>query len=157
MLIPPGTTALALRPFQTPLAVDLDQLAGGDPQRELDADLLVHVSRDAVELRPVALGRPHRLEPVGAALDDVRDAAEGLDVVDDRRLPECPFDRRERRLDPGPAALALEALDQPGLLAADVRPGAPVNIDLKVEARPIDVLPEVSRRPGLGDRRFQDA
>ena len=160
MLIPPGTAALAFRPFQTPAGVLVDQLAAGDAQRQLDADLLVDVPRDAVELRPVALGRADRLEPVGPALDDVRDAAERLDVVDDRRLAERPLDRRERRLDPRPAPLPFEALDQPGLLAADVRPGPPVAVDLQVEARPVDVLAQVPRRasprrspaPGSGRR-----
>ena len=155
MLIPPGTAAFAFRPFQTPCGVDVDQLAAGDAQRQLDADLLVDVPRDGVELRAVALGRADRLEPVGPPLDDVGDAAEGLDVVDDRRLAERPLDRRERRLDPGPAPLPLEALDQPGLLAADVRPGPPVQPDLEVEARAVDVLAQVPRRPGLGDRALR--
>ena len=117
---------LGLAALPDAAGVLVDQLAAGDAQRQLDADLLVHVPRDAVELRPVALGRADRLEPVGPALDDVRDAAEGLDVVDDRRLAERPLDRRERRLDPRPAPLPFQALDQARLLAADVRPGPAV-------------------------------
>ncbi len=45
MLIPPGTAAFAFRPFQTPPACLSIKLATGDAERQLDADLLVHVSR----------------------------------------------------------------------------------------------------------------
>ena len=41
-------------------------------------------------------------------------------------LPNAPTDGRERRLDARLAALPFEALDQPRLLAADVRAGAAV-------------------------------
>ncbi len=156
MLIPPGTAALAFRPFQTPPACSSIKRPARDAQRQLDADLLVHMTRDAIQLGTVALGRADRLEPVGPALDDVRDAAERLDVVDDRRLAERPLDRRERRLDSRPAALAFEALDQPGFLAADVRPRASMAVDFEVEARAVDVLAEVPGRASLGDRGFED-
>src|SRR5690606_9365625 len=111
----------------------------------LDANLLLDVPGDRVQLRPAAFGGADRLEPVGPAFDDVGDAAEGLDVVDDRRLAERPLDRRERRLDPRPAPLPLQALDQPGLLAADVGAGPAVDPNVQVEAAPINVLAQVSR------------
>ena len=57
----------------------------------------------------------------------------------------------------GPAALAFEALDQAGFLAADVRPGASVDVDIEAEIGPIDVLPQVPRRSGLGDGGFEAA
>ena len=150
-----GDDRLGLPPLPDAAGVDVDQLAGRDPQGQLDADLLVHVSGDAVQLGPVALGRAHRLEPINPPVQDVGDAAKGLDVVDHRRLAERPLDRRERRLDPGPAALAFEALDQARLLAADVGPGPPVDVDLDVEARPVHVPPQVAGGPGLGDRPLQ--
>ena len=53
-------------------------------------------------------------------------AGQRLDVVDDGRLAEGPFDGGERRLDARPGALAFQALDQAGLLAADVGAGAAV-------------------------------
>ena len=58
-----------------PAGVLVDQLARGDAQRQLDADLLVDVARDAVELRAVAFRRADRLEPVRASFDDMRHAA----------------------------------------------------------------------------------
>ena len=122
-----------LRPPALPhaAAVLVDQLAGGDAQRQLDAAGAVDVPADAVQLRAVAalvarivgVGRhADRFEPIDAALEDVRHATERFDVVDDRRLAEQAFDRGERRLDPRPGPLAFEAFDQAGLLAADVRP-----------------------------------
>ena len=59
----------------------------------------------------------YRFEPVRAALDDVLDASNGLDVVDHRRLVEDTFDGRKRRLDARPGALPFEALDQAGFFA----------------------------------------
>ena len=86
---------LGLAPLPDPAGVLVDQGAAGDPQRKLDADLLVHMARHAVQLGPVALGRADRLEPGRAPLDDMGNAAERLDVVDDRRLAERPLDGRE--------------------------------------------------------------
>jgi hypothetical protein len=63
--------------------------------------------------------------------------AERLDVVDDRRALVEAEDRREiRRLDPRIGPLALERLDEPGLLAADVGAGAAVDVDLAAVAVP---------------------
>ena len=42
---------LGLPPLPDAAGVLVDQGAAGDAQRQLDADLLVHVARDAVELR----------------------------------------------------------------------------------------------------------
>ena len=57
----------------------------------------------------------------------------------------------------GQPRLPFEALDQPGLLAADVRPCPAVQPDVEVEARAVDVLAQVPGGPGLGDRRLEDA
>src|SRR5262249_59933346 len=121
--------ALRLAAFPDAAAMLIDQLSHRDAQRQFDAARLVDVAADAIELRPVAAGvarvlwvgrHAHRLEPVCAAIHDVRDAGERLDVVDDRWLAESALDRRERRLDARPGALAFEAFDEAGFLAADV-------------------------------------
>ena len=104
MLSPPGTTALALRPFHTPPPNSSISCAAGDAQRGLVAAGPVDVAAEAVELRAEAAGvarivrlgrRAHRAEPADAAIDDVLHAGERLDVVDDGRLAEEPFDGRE--------------------------------------------------------------
>src|SRR5262249_32419740 len=137
-----GDAALRLAPLPDAAAVLVDQLAHGNAQRQLDAARLVDVAAEAVQLRAVAAGvarvlrvgrHAHRLEPVGPAVHDGRDAGQRLDVVDDGRLAEGPLDGGERRLDPRPRPLALQALDQPPLLAPDVRPRAAVPEALDVQ------------------------
>ena len=91
--------------------------------------------------RIVRIGRhADRLEPLDAALEDVRHAAERFDVVDDRRLAERAFDGGKRRLDPRPGPLAFEAFDQARLFAADVRARPAVQVDVEIEARAENVL-----------------
>ena len=55
----------------------------------------------------------------------------------------------------GIAPLALEALEQAGLVAGDVGAGAAVHDDLEVEARAEDVLAEEALRVRVGDRLLQ--
>ncbi len=130
MLMPPGIAAFALRPFQTPPPCSSISSRQVTPSGSSTQPGLFDVPAEAVQLRPVAAGvarvlrvgrHADRLEPVDAAVDDVRHAGQRLDVVDDRRLAERALDGRERRLDPRPGPLAFQALDQPRLLAADVR------------------------------------
>ena len=64
-----------------------------------------------------------------AHLDDRRHRRDRLDVVDRGRRGIEACDRGERRLRPRLAAVALEGLEQRGLLAADVGAGAPVEDD----------------------------
>src|SRR5207248_3656612 len=113
------------------------------------------VARDAEELRPGALLRADRAEPVRAAQHDVRHAGERLDVVDDGRAAEEPVGGRKGRLDARVAALALERLDEARLLAADVGAGAAVDPDLEVEAGAEEVLDEEAPGGRLGDRALQ--
>ena len=119
---------LQLAPVGHAAADVVDELAEGDPHRQLEHARLVHVARDADEARAARLARAEAGEPLAPLGDDVRHAHERLDVVDDRRLREGALDGRERRLEPGPAALALQEFEQPGLLAADVRARAAVHV-----------------------------
>ena len=56
-------------------------------------------------------------------------------VVDDGRLAEQALERRDRRLGPHLAALALEALEHRGLLAADVGACPDAHVEVEVRAR----------------------
>src|SRR5207247_242642 len=147
-------------------AVPVYQLADGDAQGQLDAAGLVDVAAEAVELGAVAAGvarvlrvgrHAHRLEPVGAAVDDVRHARHRLDVVDDGRLAEGALDGGERRLDARPGPLALQALDQARLLTTDVGPGPAVQVDVEVEVLAQDVAAEQVVGVQLVDGLLQDA
>ncbi len=56
-------------------------------------------------------------------------------VVDDRGLAEQALVRRERRLGPHLATLAFEALQQRGLLAADIGAGADTHFEVELRFR----------------------
>ena len=109
---------------------------------------------DAEALGPLgAVGREVR----GAVAEDVRHGGDRLDVVDHRGAGVQPGHRRERRLQPGLAAVALQRVEQRGLLAADVgaRPG--VHDHLEVEPGAEDVGAQVTGLVGLGHGEVQPA
>ena len=66
---------------------------------------------------------------LGAAHQDLGDGGEREDVVDHGRLAEEAVVRGQRRLGPHLTALALEALEQRRLLAADIGAGADAQLD----------------------------
>src|SRR5262249_44953491 len=107
------------------------------------------VARGAVQLGAGALLRSDAAEPFRPAQYDVRHACEGLDVVHDGGAVEETLRGGERRLDARVATLALERLEQPGLLPADVGTGTPVDDDLEIEAGAEDVLADEAGRRGL--------
>src|SRR5439155_26752859 len=76
---------------------------------------------------------------------------------DDRGRDEDSPDGRKWGLDSRLAALALEALDQSGLLAADVGSRAAVEGDVERIARAQDVLAQVPVAVRLGDRLLENA
>ena len=91
--------------------------------------------REGEEARPGGGALAERGERIAAVLDDPGQVRHRLDVVDDRRLAvEADGGGKERGLDPGKAALSLEALEQRRLLAADV--GAGAGMDHEVEGEP---------------------
>ena len=88
--------------------------------------------------------------------DDVRHVGERLDVVDQGRPAVEALHRREWRLQPRVAALALERVEQRRLLAADVGAGAAVDDQLQVAVGAEDVLAEVAGLIRFGDRGVED-
>ena len=88
--------------------------------------------------------------------DDVRDVHQRLDVVDQRRALVEALERGERRLQARVAALALERVEQRGLLAADVGAGAAVDDQVERVVGAEDALAEVARRARLGERGVED-
>ena len=138
-------------------AGQVDELAQRDAERRFVLPRLRDVPGQRED--PVALGLlgAHRGEPLGAVLDDARHRGDRLDVVDDRRAGVETGDRGERRAQPRLAATALEALEQRGLLAADVGAGAGVHDDVEVVAGAVDVLAEVAGGVRLLDRGLDPA
>mmetsp|Transcript_3204 Transcript_3204/g.6113 ORF Transcript_3204/g.6113 Transcript_3204/m.6113 type:complete len:562 (+) Transcript_3204:1383-3068(+) len=135
-------------------AVLLQQLAQGDAHALLHRARRVHVAGDAEQLRPAVVLAPEAGEPLRPAPQDRGRHGDGLDVGDDGGAAVEPDVGREGGLQAGLAGLALQALDQPGLLAADVCPGAPADHDVELVAGAAGV---VAQHPGgvrLLDRRL---
>ena len=107
----------------------VDQLAHRDPVRQL---VVAGVHDVAGEREDARAGRvlDAELRVLRAAhLEHRRHGRDRLDVVHGGRRRVEAGDRRERRLRPRLAALALERLEERGLLAADVRAGAAMDHD----------------------------
>ena len=106
--------------------------------------------------------RPTPSSPYACAAvgQDHRHGAERQHVVDDGRLAEQAVERGDRRLGPDHAALALEALQHRGLLAADVGAGADPHVQVEAQvasrgrSRPSQPwrVGDLDRGPQRGDR-----
>ena len=110
-----------------------------------------------MSLGPADDGGAHRLEGVGAVGDDERQAGEGLDVVNDRRLGKRAGDGGERRLNSRPAAFAFEGFEQSGFFAADVSAGAAVDVAVMHDFGAGVGLAEDAFVVGFLDGVFEDA
>ena len=77
---------------------------------------------------------------------------EAQHVVDDGGLAEEAFERRDRRLGPHHAALALEAFQHGGLFAADIGAGAAADLEVEGFVRTLNIVAQPFRRGGGGDR-----
>src|SRR5439155_17707741 len=108
----------------------LDQLAKWGAHRSLVHTGTLDVTGKAVQLRARRVLGTDALEPCRTAVDDGRNAAEGLHVVDDGGLSKETDDCRERRPRSGLRPLAFDGLEQRGLLPADVRARAAEHVDL---------------------------
>ena len=147
---------LILRPVERAAGQPVDQSAGRDAELDLVVAGPLHVAGDRDDLGAGRLLGAEALEPVGARGDDVRHVGERLDVVDQGRPVVEALDGREGRLQPRVAALALERVEQSGLLAADVGAGAAVDDQLHLLAGAEHVLAEEAGLVGLLDRRVED-
>jgi hypothetical protein len=137
-----------------PAAVLLEQLLQRDGHDLLDIARPLDVAADAHQLGARVVGPAEAREPLGAAANDVRHHRDRLDIVDRGRAAVEPRARRERRLQPRLALLALQAFQQRRLFTADVGAGAVVDVHLEVPA--VDVAgADQARASGLGHRRLQ--
>ena len=132
----------------------LDQLAQRDAHLLLDHARLLDVAGDLEQLGAGVVGLADAGEPRRPAAQDVARHRDRFDVVDrGRRAVEADVGR-ERRLQARLALLALEALQQRRLLAADVGAGAVVDVEVEVPAVDV-VLADQLGLVGLVDRRLQ--
>eukprot|EP00227_Mantoniella_beaufortii_P011202 CAMPEP_0197590548 /NCGR_PEP_ID=MMETSP1326-20131121/11475_1 /TAXON_ID=1155430 /ORGANISM="Genus nov. species nov., Strain RCC2288" /LENGTH=441 /DNA_ID=CAMNT_0043155651 /DNA_START=195 /DNA_END=1517 /DNA_ORIENTATION=- len=123
----------------------LDQLLQRDAHLLLHRARVVDVPADAEQLGAGVVLAPERREPLRAAAQNRGRHRHGLDVGDRGGAPVQPHAGGERRLQARLALLALQALDQRRLLAADVRPRAVVDVDVEVDAAPARVLAQEPR------------
>src|SRR6476661_2594417 len=101
---------------------------------------------EAVDARTLASLGPVRGVDVGAVFHHRWDRRNRLDVIDDRRAAIEADHRREGRLQPWVAALALQRFEQRALLAADIGSRAAMHRDIEIEATAEDVL---AQQPGV--------
>ena len=151
-----GEEALELAPLGRAAGKAVDDLAHGDAELDLEVAGPLHVARDRHELGAGRVALAELAVPVGAVLDDDRRVAERLDVVDQRRALVEALVGGERRLEARVAALALERVEQAGLLAADVGALAAVDDQRRTSgrsrgcARPGSPCRRPRRRPRRG-------
>ena len=110
----------------------LDQLTHGDAHLFFDVAGFVDVPRNAEDLGSRIVGTPESREPRGSPPKNLWRDGNRLDVVDGRGATPYADRRREGRLKPRLSFLALKALDEGHLLAADVSAGAGVDVDVEV-------------------------
>jgi len=96
-----------------------------------------------------------REEGLAAVVDDPWHRCKRLGVVDGGRFAVQTVTCRERRLEPGLALLALDRLQQPGLLAADIGAVAVVGMQFEREIGAEDVLAQIAGRTRLVQRLLE--
>src|SRR5579859_1122711 len=132
----------------------VDELADRDRHRLLDHAGPVDVAGRAHQLGAGVLRAAEVGEPFGPAAQDLRGDGDRFDVVDGGRAAVDAGPGRERRLEARLALLALQALQQGHLVAADVGPGAVGDADVAVPAVDV-VLADQPRLGGLDQGRLQ--
>ena len=127
----PADLHRAHRPAALGAAADLvDQLAERDAEADLEQPAVPDIAGELDRHRPARSAeadRRHR--PRAPSLEDERHRRQAQHIVDHRRLAEQPDMRRQRRLGADLAALALDRIEQRGLLAADIGAGADPHLE----------------------------
>ncbi len=122
-------------------AIGVDQFLQGDARRSEFHPGRLHPAADAEGTQPLAAIQPKAAEPGRATLDDIAHPIQGLEVVF-----ECGASEQTDFSDVGRthtrfAALAFDALDHRRLFAADIRPGAAPQLDVRQRAGRIGPQP----------------
>src|SRR5512135_627481 len=95
-----------------------DDIAQGGSERDFDQTGAHDIAREREGFRPLAFLCADGPEPVRAVSNNVRDARQGFDIVDDGRLAPQSRHRRERWPRARLAALAFDGSHEGGLFAA---------------------------------------
>src|SRR5215472_5011739 len=133
----------------------LDQLAQRNTHRLFDIARRVHVARQAEDFRAGVAGPADPGKPSGPAPQDRRDDCDRLDIVDRCRTTIETDLCREWRLEARLALAAFEALEQPGLLPADIGARAAMQIEFEIPAGAAGVFADQAGVVALVDRGLQ--
>lgn len=142
--------------LDAPFALDsarvfVDDFAQGHAERQFVVAGALDMPADRENLGAFALGGADACEPLRAARDDVRDAGQGLDVVNQGWQAEQPRLGRVGWFQARIAGLALQRFEHGGLLAADIRARAAMDGHFQAEPAAEDVLPQEAVLVGVGD------
>lgn len=137
-------------------AVALNELLEGDRHLLLNRAGLVHVAADAVQLGAGVTLSSKRVEPLGASAHDGGSNSNGLNVGNSGRASVKTNAGRERGLHTGLTGLALQTLNERGLLTAYVGAHTTVNVHIEVVARSARVLADKAGLVGLVDGLLED-
>merc|ERR1719402_1162337 len=116
---------------------------------------VVHVARDVEQLGAGVPGAAHAGEPVSSPPTDGRSHGDSLDVGHSGGTAEDTDVSGEWGLQAGLALLTLQALDQGGLLSADVGASTTVHKEVEVIARATGVSSKEASVVGLPDGLLQ--
>ena len=132
---PPGITALSLRLRRAPRRHSASRSANGMPSGSSKLPGFSHVPRDRKDQRAAGVRRARgRRTTAGPLRRMVGTEAKLWVLLMVVGAPYTPNVGRERRLEARLAGLALERLEQRGLLAADVGAGADEGVQVEVDA-----------------------
>src|SRR6516162_10448032 len=134
----------------------VDHFHDREPQDELIHARLVDVTGKAGQLGAASLGNAQVGKSLAAIADDGRYGAQRLDVVQDGGTLERPHDGWERWPDPGYPPLALERLQQRRFLPTLIGARAGVCVEIKVEARSLNIRAEPAPLIGFAQRLVED-
>lgn len=132
-------------------AVTVDQLTQGDGHLLLDRARVVDVTRNTEQLGTgVALGAERR-EPAGSATHDGRTDGNSLNIGDGAGAAEQTDGGGEGGLQARLAGLALDRLDERGLLTTDIGTHSAVDVNIEVVACAAGVLTDEASLVGFVD------
>ncbi len=109
------------------------QVAQTDPERHFIHARLDDISRHAEQLCAGRFLRAVLAVCLGAVLEDIRDIAQRLDVVDHGWLEEQTVGGGEGRFDARETALAFDRFEQGSFFTADISARSPAQLNVKIK------------------------
>ena len=132
-----------------------EELAKGGAEGDLEVARAVDVTGDGEHLGPARVLDPERPEPLRPVAQDRRNGRERLGIVDGGRPAVEPGIGGERGLEAGHPLLALERLEEPHFLPADVGARPEHAVELEVHPGTEDVRADEARLARLGERALE--